>query len=252
MAASAEIADRATTTAAMAPSRVYTYDDILWHCSHVQASAEVIALVKEALRPNKIEKPQTARITGLLNKVTPATFRKLLPDIINAVEQERANGLKLLEHACLNADFMNMYLDMLTYVTYKDQLAAWFMDELRPFVERLHTELAELDLSDYDVFCMTQKKLRSLHARLRLLQLFVASGFLGKKGFMEQVDLVAAHVTNVDMLLTLLGALDGPNRPGDAVARLLAMGEELSFKYKFKIEELMKGAAKCGGVAKRR
>lgn len=219
----------------------YTYDDILWHCSHIPPTADVLTVIKEALRPGRIEKSETARITGLLNKVTKATLRKLLPDIISAVEQDRANGLKLLEHACMNVDFLSMYLEMLGYITYKDQLATWFNSELPPYVERLCAELRELDQSNYDVFCMTQKKLKGLGCRLRLLQMFADKGYLPGAVFRDTAESSSAAIEDVDVLLAFLGAMRADTQPRGAVARLLEMGETLPFKYKFKIEELMKG-----------
>lgn len=229
----------------------YSYEDILWHCSHVHASEEVIAIVREALRPGRIEKASTSRITGLLNKVTQTTFKKLLPDIISTVEQDRANGLKLLEHACLNNDVMSMYIKMLNYVTYKDQLATWFLSEFAPFVECLHKEMMELDQTEYDVFCRLQKKLRSLGARLRLLYMFADRGYLERDALQGVVEEASSTVDHIDMLLAFLAAIEKSRRPAQAVERLLQMGQTLSFKYKFKIEELMKPDKRPAAASRR-
>jgi hypothetical protein len=216
----------------------YTYDEILWICCHVQQSQEIYELISETLRPNKIEKTNLSKITGLLNKLSEQNFKRLLPDILNNLEQNHENGIKLLEHGCLNIDSKHLYTKVLSLITYKKDLAQMFFKETLPFVIGLCKELRELDQRDYDNFCFIQKKQNILKARIKLLVSFANNKYIDNIEFKQCMNECINYIENIELQITFLSVLPRVYWYDGIIEKLQVEAINAPFKIKYKLEEL--------------
>lgn len=217
---------------------VYTYDDFLWFCAHVQPCQDTLALIKDALRPHAIARPPTAQVTSLLNKLTEQNCKKLTPALLNVIEADHGNGMKLLDHCCINVDRMAVFLDVLSLVTYKHELSSKFAAQLQVHVAALLAAWHSGDHADYDLFCALQKMQGSLRARMRILEMFVGRGLIPTTEMRALVGSALAALPEVELRIACLESVSRRFWPQEVLPDLLSLAPSLPFKLQFKVERL--------------
>ncbi|KAG2424887.1 hypothetical protein HXX76_014045 [Chlamydomonas incerta] len=173
-------------------------------------------------------------VTSLLNKLTAQNCKKLTPALLSVIEADHTNGMKLLDHCCINVDRMAVFLDVLSLVTYKHELSAKFASDLSPHTRALLAAWCSGDHADYDLFCKLQKMLGSLRARMRILEMFVARGLIPTADMRDLVACAMSDLREVELQIACMESVSRCFWPQTALPGLLEQLSCLPFKLRFK------------------